>query len=242
MTREHTTEIELPAPTEEVWRALTDASFVQSWYAPEVRIEPRVGGEYFVSWGGGMDAAGTIDIFEPERRLRVSADRSGVVIAIDYFLEAEGGKTRLRLVHSGFPTSAGWDAEYEGTKRGWPIMLRILRFGLAHHPGIPGSHRWLYLTAAIPPEEAWSKFAALFRSTGAEYANEPSEFCAAWAEPGPGLIYAAFTERKGGTGVSLHVVLYGEAAARIEDSAADWKLRLQTLYTQEAEKVAIFTF
>lgn len=236
MTREHTTEITLPATPAEVWRALTDASYVQAWYVPEARIDARIGGEYFVSWGAGMEATATIEVLEPGRHLRVVSERKTagnaepVCIAIDYFLEAQGGETRLRLVHSGFLTSSEWDNEYNGTKMGWPVMLRILRYGLAHHPGVPGRQRWLYSTAPLSPVEAWRRFADVFRGAPAEYASEPSEYCAPWSEPGGGLVYAAFAERKGMTGISLHVVLYGEAAARIGEAAADWTARLETLY------------
>lgn len=51
----------------------------------------------------------------------------------DYVLEAEGGKTVLRLVHSGFGSSADWDSEYEGTREGWSACFVGLKEGLEQH-------------------------------------------------------------------------------------------------------------
>jgi len=244
-TRQHETEISLPARPEEVWRAITDAGSVTAWYAPEARIDARAGGEYFVSWGPGLDGPGTIEVFEPNRHLRivselketVSCEEPGsaaktepVAMAIDIYLEPAGGGTSLRLVHSGFPTSADWDNQYNGTKMGWPIMLRSLRYGLAKHPGVAGRQSWLYVTTALPQEEAWSRFAGALGDGAPEHTDAPRELCAAWTEWGDGLVYGAFATRAGVTGVSLHVVLYGDAAGRIGEAAGYWKRKLDQIY------------
>jgi uncharacterized protein YndB with AHSA1/START domain len=47
-TRQHETVVEIPARVEEVWKAITEASEVRRWFAPEVCTDPREGGEYFV--------------------------------------------------------------------------------------------------------------------------------------------------------------------------------------------------
>ena len=43
MTRQHEAVIETPAPAVEVWKAITQASEIQRWFAPEVRTDPRGG-------------------------------------------------------------------------------------------------------------------------------------------------------------------------------------------------------
>jgi uncharacterized protein YndB with AHSA1/START domain len=241
-TRQHETVISLPATPEDVWRALTEAGSVETWYAPIARIDAREGGEYFVSWGPGMDGPGVIETFEPGRHLRVVAERKQtetpgdaappepVRIAIDFFLESEQGSTTLRLVHSGFGNSAAWDREYDGTKQGWPIMLGILQYGLHKHRGEAGKQRWVYAMAALPQQETWARFRDLFGGStpvfAPIFAKEPWTFCAEWNEFGSGLVYGAFGERQGVTGVSLHVVLYGEAMARIDEAAKYWCGRL----------------
>ncbi len=247
-TRQHETEISLPASPEEVWQALTTAAGVTVWYAPEARIDPRMGGEYVVSWGPGMEGPGTIEVFESNKHLRIASERKQagggeqateavstepVIIAIDFYLEPGGEGTTLRLVHSGFLTTADWDNEFNGTKDGWPIMLRILRYSLAKHRNEVGLQRWLYSAAKMAQQEAWGRFAANAGGSP-EYSHEPWEYCVPWSEFGDGLVYGAFAERDGMTGISLHVVLYGDAVARIDEAAAHWKSRLDQLYAPAA--------
>ena len=52
MSRSHETIIDIKATPEEVFRAITDPEQIAKWFAPEARVDPRVGGEYYFSWGG----------------------------------------------------------------------------------------------------------------------------------------------------------------------------------------------
>ena len=73
MTRSHDHEIEIDAPVEDVWRALTDSEELTRWYVEAARVEPGEGGSYWVSWGGGIEGRGRIDAWEPGSRLRLVA-------------------------------------------------------------------------------------------------------------------------------------------------------------------------
>ena len=44
-------EIEIAAPVDEVWKALTDPQELTKWFPLEARITPGVGGSLFLSWG-----------------------------------------------------------------------------------------------------------------------------------------------------------------------------------------------
>jgi len=171
-TRQHESSIEIPIPVEQVWKAITEADEIRKWFAPEVRVEPRTGGEYFVSWGPGQEGPGVVEIFERERHLRVVTERQApgqaqdaasrgaqppIHLGTDYFLETARGRTFLRVVQSGFPNSADWDGEFGATKAGWPIFLRILRHGLTRHPGAPGTQEWVYAKAPTSCVDAWAK-------------------------------------------------------------------------------------
>jgi uncharacterized protein YndB with AHSA1/START domain len=141
--RQHITEIEIEATPEQVFRALTEAEEIARWFAPIARVEPRVGGEYFISWGPEMQGPpSTIAIYEPGKRFAVYRDRSKAYgdrepaletdtvqrVMVDYQIEAiGGGKTRLRLVHSGFGQGAGWDNEFESTRTGWAEFMQALK-------------------------------------------------------------------------------------------------------------------
>lgn len=133
--------MEIDAPTGVVWKALTDAEELVRWFPLQAEIEPRAGGRYWMSWGSAYEGESVIEIFEPGKRLRTtwpSMNKDGdkpAELAVDYHLEGRGGKTVLRLVHSGFGRGAGWDEEYEGVNTGWTFELRSLRHYLENHRG-----------------------------------------------------------------------------------------------------------
>jgi len=76
------------------------------------------GGTYFISWGPGAEGKSKISIWEPGHRFAGFEERPKAYgcegdppqetdtlqrLTVDYQIEAmAGGKTRLRLVHSGF--------------------------------------------------------------------------------------------------------------------------------------------
>jgi uncharacterized protein YndB with AHSA1/START domain len=147
-TRSHETSIEIAAPIEAVWEAVSTAEGITSWFAPAAEVVPGVGGHVFVSWGQGMEGTMAITEWDPPRRIQTVEERdkprsdcveikeespsTPVRITLDYLLEARGGTTLFRIVHAGFAASAGWDDEYDSTRQGWAGMVRKLR-----HPGKP---------------------------------------------------------------------------------------------------------
>jgi uncharacterized protein YndB with AHSA1/START domain len=186
--RQHISEIEIDATPDQVFRALTEADQIVRWFAPEAKVDPRVGGEFMISWGPGMEGRSTIAIWEPGRRFATVRERSRAYgappeegepvqrIVIDYQIEAlAGGKTLLRLVHSGFGQGAGWDNEFESTRTGWSVFLRTLKVGLELHPGEDSVQLSMMVPAPQPPEEIWSRLlAATPREPGAHYSVQLS--------------------------------------------------------------------
>ena len=66
----HLVEVEVPAAR--VWRALIEPRLIRVWSGQESEIDPRKGGMYRI---GKLDAGAReahIDIFEPNRRLRLA--------------------------------------------------------------------------------------------------------------------------------------------------------------------------
>ncbi|MGH7518134.1 MAG: SRPBCC family protein [Gemmatimonadales bacterium] len=154
--------IELPASSEEVWRAITDASEIVKWFCFEAEIGAGPGALARLRWTDEFDWTYRIEAWEPGRRLRmVSAqERSDdpALLALEWLLEARGGATVLRVVHSGFGYGAEWDDEVDGTGRGWYGELRNLRHYLAHHRGKRRSVAWLLArTAGETAATLWSK-------------------------------------------------------------------------------------
>lgn len=167
-TRSVQAEVEIAAPVEAVWRALSEAEELTRWFPPEARVVPGEGGSIRIAWDGNWATESRIEIWDPPRRLRTVTDQapfdaSGQAIqgaaplpvAIDYQIEARAGGARLRLVHSGFGSGADWDGEIEGVRRGWGFELPCLRHYLERHRGRDRRAIWIQLTTALPEGEAW---------------------------------------------------------------------------------------
>src|SRR2546429_980146 len=128
MTRSHEHEIEIEAPIEAVWRAVTDADELTRWFAESAGITPGEGGTYRVSWGEGLESQSRITAWEPPRRLRLVGGPGGDAgdevwqltaeqpIVEEWTLEARGDVTGLRLVGSRVPHSPGRGGLYQGDR------------------------------------------------------------------------------------------------------------------------------
>ena len=177
-TRSHEHEIEIDAPIEAVWKAITDAEEITNWFAEAARVTPGEGGSYCISWGEGQEGESRIDDWEPPRRLRTShlpnqggfdPEKGGSApaqldspIIVEYILESRGDRTVVRLVHSGIPLTPEWDGFYDGTNRGWGMFFQGLRHYLEKCAGLARKTIMIMQPVTIGLEEAWNKL------TGAE--------------------------------------------------------------------------
>jgi uncharacterized protein YndB with AHSA1/START domain len=165
--------VEIAAPIEAVWKALTDADELVRWFPLEARVNPGPGGSIWMSWKNEYQWETPIEIWDPPRRLRLSYGLSSqptpggtletdpsfghLQVAIDYHLEARGGGTFLRLVHSGFGPGSEWDEEFDATNRGWIFELGSLRHYLERHRGVARDVVYARVRIDLPREEAWSR-------------------------------------------------------------------------------------
>lgn len=267
--RQHVTEIEIDATPEQVFRALTEAEEIVRWFAPEAKVEPgpdgnMVGGSYYISWGPGMEGRSTISIWEPYERFAGFEERSQPYgcegdtpvetgtprrIAVEYQIEAlGGGKTRLRLVHSGFGRGAGWDDEFESTQRGWPVLLRNLKHALERHPGVDSTTVSVTAPCPITPEEVWRRLAARGRlenlkpgdrysvrlSSGAVLEgtvsayNPPEMFGGVGENLNDALVtWYCGSDGKGTTVVNVTFTLWGPARDRSNQLHTEWAEQLK---------------
>lgn len=165
-TRDIQLTVELDASPEDVFRAVTEGTEVAKWLAPEARStaaegdrKPRI----WISWGEGMSAEHELEIFDPPRRVRHPSGKNAETKAelyADWLIEArEGGKTTLRLVHSGFSVGADWDDDFDAHARGWQLMLQNLRHYFARHAHEPASHQPFMAKAAFARATLWKALA-----------------------------------------------------------------------------------
>lgn len=133
--------IEIDATLDEVWQALTTGEGIARWFGPYAAVTPGEGGSVSVGWNPNEMWDTPITVWEPLRRLQTtsempSKDGRVVRLAVDYFLEAHGGRVRLRLVHSGFDESESWDGYIDGLDAGWTFFLFNLKHALERHRGV----------------------------------------------------------------------------------------------------------
>lgn len=170
------TQLEIAAPIEAVWKALTDPAELVRWFPLEAQVVPGPGGSIRWSWGEPIVADSRIEIWEPNRRLRAvemtaladhlskpeetekldaPAARARV---LDFTLESRGGKTLLRLVHSGFTSGSDWEDEiYSGVFHGWQFELRSLKHYLEHHRGENRIVAWARAECALSYADTWKR-------------------------------------------------------------------------------------
>ena len=94
-------EIVLPAEREEVWSALTDPRRLEDWFANNVELDLRPGGEAWFRWGNGESRRATVTEVEPGERLAFEWDGEGDV---EFTLADDVDGTRLTVVE----TSPAW--------------------------------------------------------------------------------------------------------------------------------------
>ncbi len=133
--------VDIEATLEQVWQALTTGEGIARWFAPYAAVTPGEGGSVSIGWDPKEMWDAPITVWEPMRRLQTvsempSKDGGMVRLAVDYYLEAHGGRVRVRLVHSGFDDSESWDDYIDGLDAGWTFFLFNLKHALERHRGV----------------------------------------------------------------------------------------------------------
>lgn len=168
VTRTFAMAIDIDASPEDVWRALTDAGELVRWFPLQARVTSGEGGSMFWGWDAHWAWQSAIQAWEPPRRLtlvenRPAFDAQGAPLpaaaqrlAMEFTLETDAGRTRLRIVHSGFGEGTDWDDELESVSAGWQFELRSLRHYLERHHGLDRIHALVQRTSSMSPAAIWS--------------------------------------------------------------------------------------
>jgi len=89
--------IEVPEEADEVWESLTDPERLEEWFATEVELDARPGGEGVFRWGDGDERHAVVRELEEAERLVLDWDDGGSV-AIE--LETAETGTIVRVVET----------------------------------------------------------------------------------------------------------------------------------------------
>ena len=245
--------IEIDAPLEAVWKALTEGEELARWFPLSARVKPGRGGSIWMSWGTPWEGEAKIEIWEPNRRLRLlepPPKPDSIPVALDYTLEARGGKTVLRLVHT-FGTGADWEEEYfDSTSRGWRFMFANLRHYLERHAGTPRQVAWPRWRVSGDAEEIWKKLVGSmnsaapgsrfhFEAAGGEsfegtvnFFVPPRSLCATVENLNDALLWLHLEKSEAGFEIWLWLSVYGMPPAEAKSLEARWQAQLQRLFPE----------
>ena len=134
-------EVLVPAPVEAVWKSWTTQEGIQSFFAPEAVIEPRVGGAFHIHIDpfGKPGNKGADDMrflaLQPPKMLsfdwnappsmpEVRQQRTFVVVRL---ADVDGKSTRVSLHHTGWGDGGEWDKAFAYFDVAWGRVLNNLR-------------------------------------------------------------------------------------------------------------------
>ncbi|HUG39254.1 MAG TPA: SRPBCC domain-containing protein [Longimicrobiales bacterium] len=243
-TRSASGEVEIDAPVERVWRALTEARELERWFPLEARVSPGKDGSIWMSWKNEYAGESRILEWDPPHRLVTSwgwhEEDAAPAQRTEYVLEERGGRTVVRVTTSGFPTDASWDGWVEGTVRGWRFELASLKRYLERHEGTDRTVVYLRRRVALPPEEAWRRLLSAdgfgeVAGSLERFDDAPPLQVAGIAREPAGAVVRLSSEPTPGSSdrrdMTLWIQLWGEAAplAGIERA---WRARLERVFPE----------
>lgn len=134
-------EVVVDATLERAWDAWTTREGITSFFAPDARIEPRVGGAFQVYFDPtaepGLKGADDMRFMALQPKKMISFDwnappslpevrkqRSFVVVRFEPVNERQ---TRVLLHHTGWGEGGEWDKAYEYFDRAWDHVLANLK-------------------------------------------------------------------------------------------------------------------
>jgi len=250
--------IEIAAPVDEVWKALTDGKELANWFPLEARVTPGVGGKIFLSWGPDCEGEAEIVAWEPGKKF---ASKESMAL-IEWTLEARAGKTLLRIVQSAFVGNEDWENEwFESTNYGWGFMLASLRWALERHKGEERKVAWPRVKVDVTREEAYRKLLAAgnlftenpekFLRDGQEYSSKTFAgeafngrtefirplrgFCISVRELNDALLWLTIEGSPGKIEVQAWLSAFGLPQPEVDKFAAVWEARLKQIFSNEGE-------
>ena len=133
--------IEVPATLDQAWDAWTTREGIVSFFAPDAKIEPRVGGAFqiYIDPGAPAGSKGADDVrflaVQPKKMIsfdwnapphlpEARAQRTFVVVRFEPLADKT---TRVTLHHTGWGDGGDWDKAYTYFDRAWGNVLANLK-------------------------------------------------------------------------------------------------------------------
>lgn len=125
--------VDIAADVEQVWRALIQPENLAKWCSPGADIRARPGGLFRATVDRVIELEAHIDVYEPARRLRLiylpcaQLPPAESALIDDFILDPAAPGTIVRLLGSGIPSTADWDAQYKRLRLGWQAAMTRLK-------------------------------------------------------------------------------------------------------------------
>ena len=134
-------EVTVAAPVAAVWQAWTSRTGIESFFAPEAEIDPRVGGAFHIHidpYGEpGMKGADDMRFMALQPMKMLSFDwnappslpeaRQQRTFVIVRLFDVDGTSTRVTLHHTGWGDGGEWDKTYTYFDGAWGYVLGNLK-------------------------------------------------------------------------------------------------------------------
>ena len=127
-------QINIAASTRAVWRAITTADGLKSWWVDEARVDQREGGRVVVSSeddeGNTVEEFGILHTLRPTRKVEIFWDKNSPAptkgTRISFQLASDRDETKVLLIHSGGGILED-EEERASLEKGWRQALKSLR-------------------------------------------------------------------------------------------------------------------
>lgn len=134
-------EVIIKASQAEAWQSWTTRAGIRAFFAPDARIEPRVGGAFHIHMDPGAPAGAkgaddmrfmalqpptmlSFDWNAPPHLPLARQQRTFVIVRLE---PAGEGLTRVRLHHTGWGEGGEWDKAYAYFDQAWGHVLNSLK-------------------------------------------------------------------------------------------------------------------
>lgn len=133
--------VDILARAADVWGALTVPVALREWCSPDAEITARRGGLFRASVDRLSEREAHIEVFDPPKRMRLmylpsqTLPPADTVMVDDFILEPVARGTIVRLLASGIPAAAAWDAQYRRLRTSWHAAMQRLKIFVEQRPG-----------------------------------------------------------------------------------------------------------
>jgi uncharacterized protein YndB with AHSA1/START domain len=131
----------IKASLDQVFRAVSTAKGLDSWWSLRSTGEPAPGAEYRLGFGPDFDWRAIVSRFVPDSEFELeltSADSDWQGTRLGFLMEMKDGVTQVRFHHLGWPEE---NEHYRISCYCWAMYLRLLKRYVEHGEVVPYEHR-----------------------------------------------------------------------------------------------------